>query len=119
MLAGGAAGYALLATGRAAFVAPGGLVCFCVGWSWPGLFNLAIVRNNPGAPGAATGITQTGTYLGAVAGPLLFGVAVDRWSYGPAWLGAGAVSLLAAAAVATGRRALRADRDRRLGAITG
>jgi MFS family permease len=119
MLAGGAAGYALLATGRAALVAPGGLVCFCVGWSWPGLFNLAIVRNNPGAPGAATGITQTGTYLGAVAGPLLFGVAVDRWSYGPAWLGAGAVSLLAAAAVATGRRALRADRDRRLGAITG
>jgi MFS family permease len=95
------------------------VLVFGCGWGWNGLFNFAVVRLNPRAPGAATGITQTGTYLGGVAGPVLFGLAVDRWSYGPAWLGAGAVSLAAAAAVAAGRRALRADRARRLGAVTG
>ena len=76
LLAGGATGYALLATGEPALFAAGGLVGFCLGWSWPGLFNLAVVRNNPAAPGAATGITQTGTYIGAVAGPLVFGLLV-------------------------------------------
>ncbi|MBI3257172.1 MAG: MFS transporter, partial [Actinobacteria bacterium] len=76
----------------------------------PGLFNLAVVKNNAGSPGAATGITQTGTYLGAVVGPLLFGVAVDAGSYSLAWLGAGVMSLAAAWAVQAGRRALLVDR---------
>ena len=116
LLAGGATGYALLATGEPALFAVGGLLGFCLGWSWPGLFNLAVVRSNPGAPGAATGITQTGTYIGAVAGPLLFGLAVDRWSYGAAWLAAGATSLAAAVAITGGRRSLVADRERRAAA---
>jgi MFS family permease len=79
-----------------------------VAWAWPGLFNLAIVRNNPVAPGAATGITQTGTYVGAVAGPVLFGVAADQLGFGWAWLGSAAVTLVAAATIVRGRRLLLA-----------
>ena len=66
---------------------------------------------------AATGITQTGTYLGAVAGPVAFGAAVERWGYPPAWLGSGVVALLAALAVVAGRRLLLADRARREAAL--
>ena len=55
-----------------------GPLAFATGWAWPGLFNLAVVRVNPSAPGAATGITQTGTYLGAVVGPVLFGVVAEH-----------------------------------------
>lgn len=113
MVLGGAVGYAGLAIERPGPFVAGALVAFCVGWSWPGLFNLAIVRNNPSAPGAATGITQTGTYIGAVAGPLVFGLLVDRATYTAAWLVAGATSLAAAAAIAGGRRLLLADRERR------
>jgi len=113
LLAGGSLGYLALATATPALVVVGGLLGYCLGWSWPGLFNLAVVRANPGAPGAATGITQTGTYIGAVAGPLVFGLLVGAGGYRQAWLAAGATSLLAAVAVVGGRRALLADRARR------
>ncbi len=110
MMATGSLGYLAIATDIPAVMAPGAVVAFALGWGWPGLFNLAVVKNNAGSPGAATGITQTGTYLGAVVGPLLFGVAVDAGSYSLAWLGAGVMSLAAAWAVQAGRQALLVDR---------
>lgn len=80
---------------------------FAFGWAWPGLFNLAIVRANPDAPGFATAVTQTGTYLGAGTGPLLFGLVVDAAGYGWAWVATSMAGALAAIAVATGRSRLR------------
>lgn len=103
LLAGGALGYLLLAPGLVSTHLAGALVAFGSGWAWPGLFNLAVVRLNPTAPAAATGITQTGVYVGALAGPILFGVVVDSAGYGLAWLLAGVASGLAAAGVAYGR----------------
>jgi MFS family permease len=116
MLTSGSVGYLLLASTVPALVAGGALIGYCLAWGWPGLFNLAVVRDNPGAPGAATGITQTGTYAGAVLGPLLFGMGAERWSYTAAWVAAAVTSLAAAAVVAGGRRLLRADRSRRAAA---
>ena len=55
------------------FVA-GAVIAFAIGWGWPGLFNLAVVDLNRDAPGAATGVTQTGIYVGAAAGPLAYGL---------------------------------------------
>ena len=55
-----------------------------------------MVRRNPAAPAAATGITMTGIYVGAAAGPALFGL-VAGTSFTVAWaimsvaLGLGAV----------------------------
>ena len=111
MLCGGAVIYCLLATETtwAFFVA--GPLAFATGWAWPGLFNLAVVRVNPNAPGAATGITQTGTYLGAVVGPVLFGVVAEHVSFRAAWLGAAAMALLAALTIVGARRRVRAWRD--------
>ena len=60
-------------------------VAFGAGWAWPGLFNLSVVRRFPEAPGAATGATQTGTYLGAGVGPLVFGLVVDARGFSVAW----------------------------------
>lgn len=110
MLATGSLTYLVLATGVPLVIVPGGMAAYCLAWGWPGLFNLAVVRSNPGAPGAATGITQTGTYIGAVLGPLLFGFAVRTWSYPWAWFGSAVTSGLAALAVFNARRALRAER---------
>ena len=58
---------------------------FATSYAWPGLFHLAVVRSNPSAPGAATGITMTGSFAGAVCGPLLFGLLVEAAGYGWAW----------------------------------
>ena len=111
MLAGGAVVYCLLATETTwAFVGAGPLA-FATGWAWPGLFNLAVVRVNPNAPAAATGITQTGTYFGAVVGPVLFGLVAEHLSFRAAWLGAAAMASLSAMTILGARRRVRAWRD--------
>ena len=110
MLAGGTVGYALLATGAPPLLVLGTPVAFGAGWGWPGLFNLAVVRSSPAAPGAATGITQTGTYAGSVVGPLAFGAIAGSSGYGTAWLVVAVASVAAAAAVLVGRRLLVAAR---------
>lgn len=79
-------------------------VAFAAGWGWPGLFNFAIVSANPRAPARATGTTQTGTYLGAMLGPLAFGAVVGETSYTVAWAMAAGLALAAASLIATGRR---------------
>lgn len=115
MLGVGALTYPLLASGRPGLVILGAPIAFSLAWGWPGLFQLAIVRANPTHPGAATGTTQTGTYIGAVLGPLAFGAVADR-SYALAWLGAGVVSALAAVAVTVARKALLDERASRAAA---
>jgi hypothetical protein len=94
----------MLATGSPALVVPGVLLAFAAGWGWPGLFNFAVVRSNPGAPAAATGVTQTGASGGAAVGPVLFGVVVEAAGYGTAWLVSGALALAALVAILAGRR---------------
>ena len=117
MLATGVAGFAMLATGDVALILPGALLAFAAGWGWPGLFNFAVVKTSPGAPAAATGITQTGASGGAAVGPLVFGLVAEAASYGVAWLVCGVFALGALAAILTGRRMVL--RDRRLAMAGG
>ncbi|MCY4666088.1 MAG: MFS transporter [Acidimicrobiaceae bacterium] len=93
-----------LSTGSAAMLYAAMPFAFATSLAWPGLFHLAMVRSNPSAPGLATGITMTGSFTGAVCGPLLFGLLVEATSYGWAWGFAAATSGAAAAVMAvTGR----------------
>lgn len=109
----GVVGFAALASGGLVLFVVGAPIAFAAGWGWPGLFMLSIVRLNPGAPGAATGITQTGTSAGAVVGPLVFGLLVERQSYTVAWAVAGGSLLLAAATIVLGRRLVISERAAR------
>ena len=110
MLATGVAGFTLLATGEEALIVPGALLAFAAGWGWPGLFNFAIVKTSPGAPAAATGITQTGASGGAAVGPLIFGLVAEAAAYQVAWFVCGAFALGALAAIVAGRRMILRDR---------
>jgi MFS family permease len=83
---------------------------FAFGWAWPGLFNLSVMRNNPSAPAAATGISQVGVFAGAALGPALGGVIIDNGSYRALWI-FGAVTLLTGSALAMYLRSrIRANR---------
>ena len=117
MLALGSVAFALFATGRPGVIVAAVPLAFGAGWAWPGLFNLAVVLANPGSPAAATGITQTGTYLGAVAGPLAFGFLAEHTSFAVAWLVAAAAAAGASAAIWTGRAMLRRSRLVTAGAV--
>ena len=121
MLGVGVVGFALLANGSGGLIVPGTLLAFGAGWGWPGLFNFAVVKTNPNAPAAATGITQTGASGGAALGPLVFGVVVEAASYEAAWLFCGAVALVALVAILAGRTMILRDRARNhaAGAVGG
>ena len=73
------------------------IVAFGAGWGWPALFNYAVVRANPYAASAATGITQTGVYVGVFSGPIAFGFMVENFSYQAGWLMIGCSMLIGAA----------------------
>lgn len=111
MLGAGAVGFFLISSGAVLLVVLGTLLAFGAGWGWTGLFNFAVVKTNPGAPAAATGVTQTGAFTGAALGPLVFGILVERASYDTAWIASGVVALCAAAAVFVGLKLLTNRRD--------
>jgi MFS family permease len=100
MLLAGFAGMAGLAVGGAdSFLLGATLVAFGLGWSWPGLLHHAALKAYPESPALATGYMQTGTFLGALVGPLTFGLVVEHASYRWAWSMAAAAVLLAAGLV--------------------
>jgi MFS family permease len=99
MLALGAAGFVLLAVGAPlAVLGLATVLAFGAGWGWNGLFTFAVVCEYPTAVASATGITQTGLWLGGVIGPLVFGLVATATSYAVAWL-LGAAALLGAGVV--------------------
>jgi MFS family permease len=100
LLVAGTGGFALLAVGEPAPFVVGALLAFSLGWGWPGLFNLAVVDANRGAPGAATGVSQIGIYVGAAAGPAVYGLLSQEIGYPAAWGVAGGVCLVGAAVIA-------------------
>ena len=96
MMVAGAAGIVILNLGGYPGLLIGGFIGFTAGWGWSGLFTFAVVKDNPEAPAAAWGVAQTGKFLGAATGPLLFGVVADRVSFDAAfWMAT--VALLTAA----------------------
>jgi MFS family permease len=107
LLAVGSTGFALLATDSSPLFVAGTVIAFALGWGWPGLFNLAVVDHNRHAPGAATGVTQTGIYVGAAGGPAAYGVISSELGYSAAWAISGVLCLLAALAFAWAARLRR------------
>jgi MFS family permease len=99
LLALGAAGFALLASASQAPILIGAFLAFTLGWGWPGLYNLAVVQRYRAAPAAATGVTQSGIYVGAAIGPVAFGLLVAGFGYSYSWMAIAAVALLAAVAI--------------------
>jgi predicted MFS family arabinose efflux permease len=105
LLLAGVPGFLLLATEAAGPFIAGAMVAFALGWAWPGVFNLAVVVGHRGAPAVATGITQTGIYVGATSGPAAFGLVSSELGYSEAWVMAAVSTFLAAALVALAARA--------------
>jgi len=85
---------------------------FAFGWAWPGLFNLSVVRNNPSAPAAATGVSQVGVFIGAAVGPAPGGVIIDNGSYRLLWLFGASTLLLGSMLATVLRRQIRRNRER-------
>lgn len=86
LLVAGLVGASLLAIHQPVAYVVATPIVFAGGWAWPGLFNLVVVQANRSAPAAATGVTQTGVYLGSVLGPIIAGALIETSGYRAAWL---------------------------------
>lgn len=98
-----AVGAALLAVDEPWAYVAGIVLALGPGWGWTGLTHFVVSRTAGPATPAATGIVQTGSYLGSGAGPLLFGIAysVAAGSAGGTliWLAVAAAQLVATAII--------------------
>ncbi len=112
-----ACGYLLLATGSEALLVAGTVLAFGAGWGWNGLFHYAIVQHNPRAPAAASGVTQTGFFIGSALGPPLFGAVAELFSFQVAWLASALLAVLAAVFIEAGRRWMAAEAVGAVGAL--
>jgi MFS family permease len=84
-LAGGAGAVLLLVPGVAPF-AVGVALALGIGWGWTGLGHFVVSLRAGTATPAATGLVQTGSYVGCAAGPLLTGVLYTQWGSDPIWV---------------------------------
>ncbi len=114
LLVAGSAGFLLMATGTTGVFVAGTLVAFTLGWGWNGLFNLAVVESNRDTPGSASGVSQTGIYVGGALGPAAFGALAHGSGYGTAWAAVAATTLASAGVLWLAARA-----DRRIRTISG
>ncbi|MHB1166393.1 MAG: MFS transporter [Candidatus Nanopelagicales bacterium] len=73
------------------------LIAIGAGWGWNGLLTLAVVSTYSEAPARASGYIVLGAGAGGVMGPILFGLAVQRVGFSPAWVAAGMCFFAAAA----------------------
>ena len=92
----GALGVGFLSLQRVSPVIGATVVAFGCGWVWPVFTNFAVVNANRDAAAAATGITQTGVYIGVFSGPLLSGVLIETFGYSTMWLVTSAVMAVGA-----------------------
>lgn len=113
LLIAGTAAFAVFpaAESGSALLWAGAAVGFAGGWGWPGLFTFIVARQNSAEAATATGVTQTGIFTGAVAGPLLFGLTVSTSSYQVAWYGAAVAQFIGAALILVVRRRWRRHSD--------
>ncbi|MGH4023241.1 MAG: MFS transporter [Pseudonocardiaceae bacterium] len=94
MLSLGGIGYLLLAVGHPVAFVIGLVLGFGAGWAWPGVFNYAVAARFPDRVATATALTQTGVYVGAAGGPLLFGLLAEH-SAAAAWLACAVLTAVA------------------------
>lgn len=115
MVGTGGIGYLLLMLGYSWLIIPATVIGYGAGWGWNGLFNFAVVWNYPRSAGYATGITQSGAYIGSVFGPLCFGLLVDRLGYSAAWTSASIEAFGAAIAMLIARRMISSSPTKFIG----
>lgn len=105
MMVAAAVGMTGLAFGQGtAALATAALVTFGIGFAWPGLLHHSAITLHPEHMTRATSYMQLGTYVGALVGPLTFGLLVQFGSYRSAWLVTASVALLGALMLLAARR---------------
>ncbi|QHC58679.1 MFS transporter [Rathayibacter sp. VKM Ac-2760] len=98
MLGSGAVGLGGMAVGLPWSFAIGCILAFGLGWGWNGLLHYVVSHSSHPHSARATGIVQSGAYVGSAAGPLVFGFLFDHAGTTVGWTAAAIVAAVAALA---------------------
>lgn len=101
----GSTGFLLIAVGPVATTVVGALIAGAFGWGYAGVLVQAVVEVAPSIPSRATGVVLAGGSLGAVSGPVLFGLVEGQFGLSTAWLATAIVAMVGALVLLTGLRA--------------
>ncbi len=104
MLAAGAAGMLAMASGHRAAFAVGCALAFGCGWGWNGLMHYVVSHRAHPHSAQATGIAQSGTYIGGTVGPFVFGFIFTALGPTGGWICAATIAVLGSAAALIARR---------------
>lgn len=104
MLAVGGLGLLAMAWGGPALFAVGCVLGFGFGWGWNGLVHYVVSHRSHPFTAQATGISQSGTYVGGTVGPLAFGIVLATFGPPAAWTAAAALAALGSVAALTAFR---------------
>ncbi|MET8990032.1 MFS transporter [Nonomuraea wenchangensis] len=110
LMAVGACGFLLLASGDRVLGLIGMLIAGGAGWGWTGVIALVIAEAYPEGPGAASGLVQAGGSAGGIVGPLAVGAAAQYSSYSLGWGLAAVFVALASVLVFVNRAAWKETR---------
>ena len=112
MLGIGAVGFVLIAYGGTMALIVGTAMAFGAGTGWAGLLHYVATAEHPEHAGGVSGVLLTFGNIGGFLGPALFGVVVERWSFGVAWTLLSSVAVVAAGATLLAGRGFEAARQR-------
>jgi MFS family permease len=108
MMFAGSAGIIMMAVNGPSFLLVlGTLIAFGLGWSWNGVFHFSAIHYTGLSPASVTGIMQTTMSLGAMTGPILFGI-IAQHSYQWAWALCAVMLMAAGILILHARRILAA-----------
>jgi cyanate permease len=97
LLGAGAVGAVLLVVPDPVVYSIGIVLALGPGWGWTGLTHYVVARIAGPATPSATGIVQTGSYLGSGGGPLVFGIVYAALDGAPiAWIAVAGGAVVAA-----------------------
>jgi predicted MFS family arabinose efflux permease len=113
MLASGAVGFVMLASGRAALATIGVVLALAAAWGFSGLFWFTLVRSNPNTAGAVSGRVAPGALVASSASPLIFGLIAQNAGFLFGWAFAAVMAILAAAFMFLGERSMARARAAR------
>lgn len=97
LLGTGACGLLAMASTNPRIFVAGCLLAFFGSFGWPGLVHFIVARTSGTEVARATMVTQGGSYLGSMVGPLALGVAFARLGPSTPWLLMATMALLAMA----------------------
>jgi predicted MFS family arabinose efflux permease len=86
LIVAGAAVFYLLPISSGFGFAAAVMIAFSTAWAWPGLMTHVVVNRDRRSAAVASGISQTGIFVGAGLAPLLLGTVIQRWSFDRAFL---------------------------------